>query len=113
MGDKYIAERRSEHRMIATAPDLIIPPGSKVPVPCITYATLDTATQTANHTRGNGYPLFISRSYVPHCKGGIPGGKGVISGTWNGIYYATEHSDSVRVEGDWAVFHDHKGTGNG
>lgn len=113
MGKQYIAEKRVEHKIIAGGPDLIIPPGSTCPVPCITMVTLDNAVNTAKKTRGNGYPLFTYGSHVPHCVGGIPGGRGIKSGKWNGKYWPDEHSDSVRVEGQWAIFHHHKGKGNG
>lgn len=113
MGKHYIAEQRVEHKIVASGPDLIIPPGGGSPVPCITYVTLDKAVDTSSNTRSNGYLLYTSGSYVPHCLGGVPDGKGVISGEWEGKYWPDEHSDSIRVEGNWMVFHDHKGKGNG
>lgn len=113
MGKHYIAEQRISHTIIADGPDLIIPPNGGGPVPCITYVTLDKAVNTSTNTRSNGYPLFTKGSHVPHCLGGIPGGKGIKSGKWNGMYWPDEHSDSVRAEGNWVLFHNHKGHGNG
>ena len=113
MGKHYIAEKRSEHLVIAVGPDLIIPPSGGSPIPCITYVTLDQAVGTSSNTMSNSYPLYTTGSHVPHCLGGIPGRKGVISGTWNGGYYPDEHSSSIKVEGHWMIFHNHKGKGNG
>lgn len=113
MGVNYIAEQRVEHQSIAIEPDLIIPPNGGSPIPCITFVTFNEAVDTSSNTRSNGYALYTSGSHVPHCKGGIPGGKGIKSGTWNGVYRPVEHSDTIRVEGNWMIFHTHKGSGNG
>lgn len=112
MSIEYMAEKNVGHRAVATMPDLMIPPGSTVPVPCITFATFDTAELTAMLTRGNHRELFTKQSFVPHCLGGIPNAKGVKSGSWNGKFVPTECSDAVRARGYGVVYNGHKGTIN-
>ncbi|QDQ28896.1 RHS repeat protein [Chitinimonas arctica] len=114
MGNEYIAEKRVEHSAVACEPDMIAPDPSKpmVLLPFVTYATFDTAVDTASHGNGNQYPLYISTSHVPHCLGGPPGGLGKTSKTWNGKFKTTENSSTVKVGPGWQIHHQHGGTIN-
>jgi RHS repeat-associated protein len=99
MSSPKIANANGSNLCLATEPDLQKPPGSDSAVACITYAKINTSEQHTDKVTANNVAVMQHGFITPNCQGGIAGGSGVKSGTWNGKTECVQGSSTVTIKG--------------
>ncbi|APX11588.1 DUF4150 domain-containing protein [Tateyamaria omphalii] len=94
--------------IISVTPDVCrTPVGSSMPpIPYCIYAIQGDDANTAATVRMTGQRAHNMASIVTQCSGDAPGtGGGVSSGTTGSVCHPRSHSNTVRIQGEWAVRH--------
>ncbi|MEJ6392365.1 DUF4150 domain-containing protein [Gymnodinialimonas sp. 2305UL16-5] len=94
--------------IVSVTPDVCkTPVGSSMPpIPYSIYAIQGDDANTAATVRMTGQRAHNMASIVTQCSGDAPGtGGGIKSGTTGSICHPRSHSNSVRIQGEWAVRH--------
>lgn len=95
--------------IVCTTPDVCKTPvgNSMVPIPYSITARQSDDANTVPTVRMTGKRAHNMASIVTTCTGDAPGtGKGIKSGTTEGVCHPKTHSNNVRIRGDWAIRHD-------
>lgn len=108
---KFPTEALREHdqaRILCLAPDVcyVLVGSQKVPTPFNIYALGNESERTVETVRFRGKKAFTLRSRTTTCHGDKPGtGKGVVSGTVEGVCEPIAGSPTVRIAGAQLLRH--------
>lgn len=96
--------------VVSQCPDVCLTKrgSSVVPVPYSIFAKFEEAQNTSRNVRFEGTAAFHCTSYLPNVVGNEAGNKGgVKSGVNLGIVNPSAKSSTLRINGNWAIRHDH------